>query len=314
MTEHGPRAQVVEHLGALVRATRHGDDSSAEWSLESVRQRVWVDRIASSTPPTFRLTLSTDALGGFTGLSAQLAALSALLAPPRLAGLVRSRDAASRLEFTSSLHASEQDVKWATQALAVAADMQAEEARSLQADREAFTHAGLTPACSDDAGSVTRHARTFGLDPVPADPAVPGWTTSELCPCIATLRSLPNVRAVQTPWGVSATIWPAGPDRPGSILEVRADARRSFAGKGLSVVLRTAIRGGPLRALGWNEREVGPRGRGNGLGGWWAAEGGFMVHSTFYPDALKDSGRAERFLLDAVVRAHDVEAIPGVFS
>jgi hypothetical protein len=320
MSHDDPESHAPGYLGALVQAGQRGGGRELpaewEWLAAGVRQRARVERVASDDRSTdLRLSVSTSVLDGFTGAPGQLALLSERLAPSTLAGLVRSSDVATRLDLASAWHASRDDVGWLTPVMTAAALAQAEEAASFVADRDALVRVGLAPALDAEAGAgaAPAAATSSGTALAPVSEGA-GWTPADLAACLKTLRSLGSVRAIDTPWGISGTIWPGGPAKASSILEVRAGVERPRLGKGLSIVLRTAIRGGPLRAIAWNEREVSAEGRGDGLGGWWAPEGGFLVHASFYPDSLREEGRELRLLLTYLLRSTDVHAVPGVFE
>ena len=119
---------------------------SLQWRLWGARQRAWLDTAASPDQTrTRRLQLRTSVLEWFPGSLAQLSALSAELAFPTLAGIVRNVDHADQLELATSFDVQDETSDWAVEALVVATQVQAAEARHL-AQSNALARVGLVPA------------------------------------------------------------------------------------------------------------------------------------------------------------------------
>jgi len=269
------------------------EQGSLQWQLWGARQRVWLESAASADQArTRRLQLRTSALEWFPGSLAQLSALSAELAFPTLAGIVRNAEHADQLELATSLDVQDDASDWAVDALFVATQVHAAEARRL-AQSNALVHVGLASAVDLEAnapteltlkrGNLLQGRRTLQLvDRCGVEP--------EMSACIDVLKALLPAHVVRTPGGFHASFRIAGGEGARSILEVTADREDPLFGRGLLVVFSVPVRGGLLEAMTLNEHEVGPLGRGHALGGWWAPQGGLLRHCSFYPNAIYRKG------------------------
>jgi len=134
------------------------------------------------------------------------------------------------------------------------------------------------------------------------------WFRRGLSMCVETLLQQCNVRAVPTPWGVSATFFEGTRDVR-SILEISIDGGRPLLGTGISVSLWTPVRGGPDDAISWNQREVAATDPCHGFGGWWALDGGLLVHRSFYPIGVCHQDLVSQFLQAYARRAQCANAL-----
>lgn len=281
------------------------------WSLWGARQRVWSESVrGEGNRPTWRLRLRTRALEGFTGSLRQRSALMSTVPPATLAALVRSLVRPDRLELAITLDLHEGNFGWALRTVAIAARVQAVTARILGESRT-LDGAGLSPGVDPNAGlpvNLRKHPEdVLFVGPRPHTTA-PCWPPSEFGALVGVLRGHAKARAVQTPSGILASLGHEEVEKARCILEVKSDTVRPTFGKGLSVVLTTAVRGGVLDAMLWNEREVGPQSRGDSLGGWWACESGLLVHNSFYPDVLHRKDLALHVVLASTRRAREANA------
>jgi hypothetical protein len=124
--------------------------------------------------------------------------------------------------------------------------------------------------------------------------------------CVEVLKNQTKARAVQSPRGLIATLPFGEAEGSRSLLELMTDARHPLLGKGLSAVVRAPARGLVPLALAQNERDVGPWGRGDALGGWWADRSG-LVHTSFYPQAFHPKGLGVEVVLACARRARDLD-------
>jgi hypothetical protein len=266
---------------------------SLQWRLWGARQRAWLDTATSTDQTrTTRLQLRTSALEWFPGSLAQLSALSAELAFPTLAGIVRNVDHADQLELATSLDVQDEASDWAVEALVVATQVQAAEARHL-AQSNALARVGLVPAVDLEANAPTELTlRRGNLLHGRRTPQLVErcWGEPEMSACVDVLKALLPAHVVRTPGGFHASFRIAGSDGARSILEVTADREDPLFGRGLLVVFSVPVRGGLLEAMALNEHEVRSLGRGHALGGWWAPQGGLLRHCSFYPNALFRKG------------------------
>jgi hypothetical protein len=206
------------------------------------------------------------------------------------------------LEIVSAVDLDSSYLGSMVQVLSIAARTHVADARHLVSGSKKLAAAGLTSVI-DEAATIPE---TF-LNPVLLrDTQDDGhsWTKREIASCINAIRPKREAPATETPWGVTATFALDWTNAVRSVLEVRPDTSRPLFGKGIAVTLWTPVRGGPLEALVWNEREAAPRGTGDVLGGWWAPEGGFLVHRSFYPAALCQPDLVVQFLQTDVRRAY----------
>ena len=264
-----------------------------QWRMWGARQRAWLETSATSAQArTRRLQLRTSALEWFPGSLAQLTALSGELAFPTLAGITRHVDQADQLELATSLDVQDDASDWAVEALFVATQVQAAEARRL-AQSNALARVGLIPALDLEANPPAELALRQGnllqsrRQPQLADRC---WGEPEISACVDTLKALLPAHVVRTPGGFHASFRIAGSEGARSILEVTADREDPLFGRGLLVVFSVPVRGGLLEAMALNEHEIRPFGRGHALGGWWAPQGGLLRHCSFYPNALHRKG------------------------
>lgn len=267
------------------------DDTRFQWSLWGAAQRGWSEPATGADGwPSWRLQLRTAVFDGYHGSPAQLAALAAEPAEATLAGVVRAAGHETRLELASSLDLRGGGIGWVLWLLAVAGRVQAVEARRLCQSKR-LAGAELLPLVDLEAPAAAGPARQLDAVVLAATPQErrSGWSADEIAACVDALRARPLTRAVSTRRGVSASLPFGGASELRSILELTTDAQHPLLGKGLSSVLRAPAGGGLAHALALNEREVGPRGRGDALGGWWVAEGE-LVHSSFYPAAFHPRG------------------------
>lgn len=277
------------------------------WSYRGVPQRAWAAPIAGAYRPTWRLHLETAALEKFSGSLAELQALSDEVTPPSLAAIVRSSDRPSGLDLVTTLDMHEGNFAWAIRVLAAAARVQAAEARRLASPSGWVVAAGLRPASElqlewpDEFQPAVEASFRESPAPIGESP----WTAQETSDGIEALKATTPALVVEIPTGISATF----PGKTWSFLEVTCDADRPPLGKGLLVVLTTPGRGGPLNAMLLNELETGPHSRGRGPGGWWAPEGGFLVHRSFYPRALYRTGLLMDLLLDYARRVREANVL-----
>ena len=308
MQEEDLGRELLSRLREQVGAGWTEHEMGFEWSLGGTAQRAWSELSTGADGwPTWRLQLRTPALEGFSGSPAQIDALSAEPPVASLAGLTRRAGQPTQLDLASSLDVRCGSVGWALWLLAVTGRLQAAEARRLSLSKE-LAAVGLAPA-------VDLAAETPSLPPRPeqipigeAPPPVQGsdWSAM-MSECVDALRTRAQAQAILTPWGLTATL-AAGGEGERSILEVKADARHPLLGKGLSVELWTPFREGLLQALTLNEREVGPRSRGDALGGWWVAEAD-LVHGSFHPAAFNPKGFGVELMLAYARRAREAHEI-----
>lgn len=286
-------------------------DTRFQWPLWGAPQRGWSEPATGGDGwPGWRLQLRTSALEGFTGSEEQQRVLAAEISPPTLAGLVRSPGRASRLELASSLDVRGAGVGWVLWLLAVAGRVQAAEARRLS-ESARLAAVGLEPAV-DLAASVPAALREhpwevlIGAGPLPGH--APRWSAADAALCIDALRSR-SARAVATPGGLTATFAPGGRPDERSLLELRS-AVHPLLGEGIASELRVPLAFGLLQAMALNEREVGPRGRGDALGGWWPTRAG-LAHCAFHPRAFRPAGFGVELALAYARRAGEADAAGG---
>jgi len=301
------RAVVVRFLQLLgVEGACTPGEAGIQWSLWGASQRVWSEPVkVADYDAAWTVRLRTRALDGFIGSPAQLVALSTRLTLPTLAGVARSADQPTRLELASSFVVHQGNIGWVAGALAVAARVQAIEAR-LFSESKGLAWVGLNPVVDMGAKVPETLLRepdsllTGGLD---TEGSRQAWPESEISECADVLALRARAHAIRTPRGMTATFVVDSTTDTRSILEARADGVHPLLGRGLSVILRIPARGGPLDAIAANEREVGPWGNTDALGGWRAPQGGLLQYSSFYPDALYRRGLALQLVLSCARRA-----------
>jgi hypothetical protein len=301
-------SELLSRLGELIGEEPGRTDAKGafQWSLWGTGQRAWSEPAADANGwPTWRLQLRTRALAGFSGSQAQLEALAAEPRVAALAGLVRAAGQPAQLELASSLDVRGSGVGWVLWLLSVAGRIQALEARRLSESR-ALASAGLLPAVDPASAAPSLGPRAEKV--VLGDAPWPGngpLGADGVTGCVDALREHAGAHATRTPWGLSATLPAGGEEGARSLLELRTDTRHPLLGSGLTTELRTPFRSGLLQALALNEREVGPRGRGDAIGGWWPAEAG-LVHGSFHPTAFHPSGFGVELALRYARRAREV--------
>jgi hypothetical protein len=273
------------------------------WSHRGALQRAWSEPFRErGGSGTWRLHLRTLALEGFTGAAEQLEALSTEPGLSTVASLVRDPGCLTRLELGSCFDLRERGLGLVLDLLSCASRIQAAEARRLSGS-SALATTGLLPG-------VDRTAGGEGSVPLPpllasGPPRLDREARAKLLSeCLETLRSRTPARAVATPWGISASFALGGAANGRFLLEIRADARHPGLGRGLSVVLRTPLAAGLMVAIAQNERELGPHGHAEALGGW-RVDDGRLVHASFHPEAFRAAGLGVEVALASFERARD---------
>lgn len=279
-------------------------DDAHHWSFWGTLQRAWASPIRTSGRPTWRVHLNTRLLDGFTGAVEQTAVLSSCLPHASLAAVVRGRRPHETLELASTVDVHDGNVGSMVRLLAVAARAQVAEARFLVSCSKPLISVGLFAAADIAAGipAAMLNPDQLLVREIPAESSGRLWFQPEVAMCVDTLRSQCAVRAMQTPWGVSA-VFSAESGGARSVLEINADGGRPLLGTGISVSLWTPVRGGPPEALLWNEDEVASNEPCHALGGWWTPEGGYLVHRSFYPLGVCHQDLVSQFLLAYARRA-----------
>jgi hypothetical protein len=295
--------RVCDLLGVAAGATRA--NSGFSWSLWGARQRIWAEHTSDLGYPAWKLHLRTHALEGFSGSPAQSVTLSARLMQPTLAGLLQSTEDPSRLELASSLEVHGSNLSWIPSVLALAARVQAIEARGLSESRE-LTWVGLAPAVN------TGDELPRGFVLTPDDVLLGGleqeldgsaWPRKEIAECADVLVLRARAEVVRTSGNLSTTLLLDSTHGPRCILEATPDAMHPLLGRGLSVELRTPSLSGPLNAIVANALDFGPLATADALGGWWATHGGVLRYTGFYPDAFYRKGFALQLLFGNARRA-----------
>jgi hypothetical protein len=228
-----------------------------------------------------------------------------------LAGIVWSRDNPEQLDLATAIDIHAGNYEWAVKLIVAAARTQAAEARHVLVCADALAPVGLTSVI-DTAAAFPAHVMNSSealIRDTQAQCTGSRWFADEIAACAETLRQYGQTHAVKTAWGVSATFIQRGVTEARSILEVRRDAGRPLLGRGLSITLWAPLRGGPIDALQWNDRELASAGLSLALGGWWAPEGGFLVHSCFIPEAFCGADQLSHWLQLAASRAHFANAV-----
>lgn len=286
-------------------------DKAVHWWFWGTRQRAWsAPALRNGDRTVWRLHLRTRLLEGYQGGFTQRAALSTAMLPASLAGVVWSQDPSDQLELASALDVHEGNCEWAVKLLVTVARAQAAEARHLLSSADTLASVGMTPLIDATAtfpAGVMNSSEVLFRDTQAASPGY-RWFADEIAMCADSLRQAGQAHVVRTPWGVSATITQHGATEARSILEVRRDAGRPLLGRGLSLTLWAPLRGGPIDALQWNHRELGATNLNCALGGWWAPEGGFLMHSCFIPEAFCGIDQLGHWLQVCTRRAHHVNA------
>ena len=223
---------------------------------------------------------------------------------------VPGRQRPETLELASTVDVHDGNVGSMVRLLTVAARAQVVEARFLVSCSKTLGIAGLAAAADTSADIPASMMNPDQL--VVRDTAARSsgrlWFRRGIAMCVDTLLQQCNVRAVPTPWGVSAT-FSEGTRDTRSILEISVDGGRPLLGTGIAVSLWTPVRGGPQDALAWNEREVASTEPCHALGGWWALERGVLVHRSFYPVGVCHQDLVSQFLQAYVRRAHHANAL-----
>jgi hypothetical protein len=271
---------------------------AVHWSYWGALQSAWSEPVrARSGAPAWRVRLATRLVEGFSTSPQHTAALASILPQPSLGGLVME---GNRLDIMSAVDIDDHNVGSMVQVLTMAARAHVADARHLVSGTKR-----LAPGLISLVDTAARLPDAF-LD-APMLREAPGregsWSTREIATCVDALRKRSEPRAVETPWGVSATFALDWTNEVRSVLEVRPDSARPLFGRGIGATLWTMVRGGPRDALQWNARETGPGSNGDALGGWWAPEGGFLVHRSFYPGPLCQADLLVQFLQASVHRA-----------
>jgi hypothetical protein len=271
---------------------------AVHWSYWGALQSAWSESVrARGGAPAWRIRLATRLADGFSTSPQHTAALAAILPQPSLGGLVMQ---GHRLDIMSAVDVDDSNVGSMVQVLAMAARAHVADARHLVSGTRKLAP-GLI-SLLDTAASLPDAFVDAALLREPAGRDA-SWSTREIATCIDALRPRSEPRAVETPWGVSATFALDWTVEVRSVLEVRSDSARPLFGRGIGVTLWTMVRGGPRDALAWNARETGAGTNGLALGGWWAPEGGFLVHRAFYPASLCQADLLVQFLQASVHRA-----------
>jgi hypothetical protein len=285
-------------------------EGAPHWSFWGTLQRAWSSPLSTSDRPTWRVHLHTRLLDGFTGAVAQTSALSSCLPHASLAAVVRGHRRPETLELASTIDVHDGNVGSMVRLLAVAARAQVAEARFLVSCSKTLASVGLFAAADIAAGipAAMLNPDQLLVREIRAESSGRLWFQPEIAMCVDTLRQQCAVRAMQTPWGVSA-VFSAETSDVRSVLEINTDGGRPLLGTGISVSLWTPVRGGPPEALIWNEDEVvSTTDSCHALGGWWTPEGGFLVHRSFYPLGVCHQDLVSQFLLAYARRAHKANA------
>jgi hypothetical protein len=283
------REAIVLLRGALGVGPGWTVDDAVHWTFGGALQCAWSEPVTpEGNKPAWRVHLRTRLADGFTGSYLQTLTLSSCMPHASLAGIVSGVGPRTTLKLASAVDVDDGSLGSKVQMLVAAARAQVADARNMASFGRKLTAAALTPLADLAAAlpdGVLTPAETV-LGEMMAGRGRSGWAARAVSVWIAALRPHSDAKVVRTPWGLSATLSLGWTDAARSVLEVRADAGRLRPGQGISIGLWTPVRGGPLDAIGWNEREVGPGGAGWAIGGWWAPEGGFLVHRCFWPAAL----------------------------
>lgn len=278
-------------------------DGIVRWSYWGVLQSAWSEPVQDSRgAPAWRIRLATRLLDGFSRSAPKVAALDAILPHgPLGAYVVRRRT----LELVTAVDLDEGNHGSMVQVLAIAARAHAADARRMLSDTRLLARTGLISVI-DAAAPLPETFVTPGLlRESPGEGSA--WSRRELALCLDGLRSHGAARAVETPWGVSASFPLEWTSAAGSVIEARPDVARDPFKGGLAVTLWTPVRGGTLHALDWNGRDTGPGSTGNALGGWWA-EGGYLVHRSYCPAAVCQPDLVLELLQTYIRRAHAANA------
>ena len=210
--------------------------------------------------------------------------MAASLPHAALGALVTGDGRRRPLELASAVEVYDGNVSSMVKLLAVAARAQAADARLLLAYSRRLSGAGLIPVIDAAATMpISFLPGTARRRDTPVLPPPRRGISREILPWVDALEQRGVARAVETPWGVTATFALGSTIETQSKLDLRPDPGRPLFGPGVTVGLWTPVRGGPLDALAWNAREVGEGSRGDALGGWWAPPGGVLVHRAFFP-------------------------------
>jgi hypothetical protein len=313
--DYGSEALVLLRKSLGIKTTWTAD-AAVHWSFWGTLQRAWSAPVLRTAPRSaWRVNLRTRLFDGFDGSAAQMSAISSCLPHASLAAVAQREACPDHLELASAVDVHDDNVGQVVRVLTVAARAQASEARYFLTGSKTLAAVGLTPVVDTAAGLPT--AALYAGEALLRDTLSRGASLrskEEMSQCVESLRQQHGVRAVHTPWGVSATFGRCGAVDVRSILEVKPDGGRPLLGRGVSVALWSPVRGGPQDALLWNRRELASEGSCYALGGWWAPEGGFLVHRSFYPAGVWNADLVARFLEAYALRAHQANAVAAARS
>ena len=275
------------------------------WVLWGAIQHAWWEpAVTPYVDPIWTLLLRTLAVEGFSASRAQSVVLAAPFAPPTLACLVQSADSPDRLEMATNLEVHRENVEWVSRVLAVAARVQAAEARMFS-ELKGLGWVGLRPGADINAstppGLLLEPSEVF-LGGLGFEPVSKAWPETEVMECIGVLRLRTGADAVRPSPGMTATLILHSARRPQGILDINVRATHPLLGRGLSLTLTTSVVSGPLNAIVTNSIEVGSKAVGDALGGW-SSQPGVLKYTGFYPDVFYRKGLLLRLLLEYARRA-----------
>jgi hypothetical protein len=279
------------------------------WALWGAIQCAWSEPAGIDRGyPVWKLHLRTSALTGFSNSLAQNVMLSARLTLPTLACVVQSTDRPERLELATSIEVHRGNIAWVPQMLAVAARVQAAEAR-MMAESKGLDWATLKPMVNTEAVIPRRLAlkpeEVLLYDPC-SELTGTAWPESEIAEGIDVLKLRAGAEEAGTSAGMSATLVFDAPTQSRCNLDIKINATHPLLGRGLSLALATTNVGASPKAIAMNSREVGCEGAGEVLGGWWTTHAGVLKYTGFYPDAFDRKGLAVQLLLAFARRAHSL--------
>lgn len=281
-------------------------DHAFHWVFWGALQSAWVEpAVTGDGRSVQRVHLRTRMVDGFSGSSAQVTVLATCLPHPSLSGVVTGNESGKLLMLATAVTVDEGSLEACVRLLDWAARSQANEARRLAEFARQLAAADFTPLVDATAllpEAVLASGEMLFREARPAHGRW-SWSSRAMALCVDELGKHSEVNAMRTPWGLSATLSLGWTAAAVSTLEVRADVGRPLMGPGISIGLWTPVRGGPIDAIGWNEREMGPDGPPIAVGGWGAPEGGYLVHRSFCPAALSRPELVQELVPIYVARA-----------
>jgi hypothetical protein len=217
------------------------------------------------------LLLRTLAVEGFSASRAQSVVLSAPFAPPTLACLVQSADSPDRLEMATNLEVHRENVEWVSRVLAVAARVQAAEARMFS-ELKGLGWVGLRPGADINAstppGLLLEPSEVY-LGGLGFEPVSKAWPESEVMECIGVLRLRTGADAVRPVSRDDRHPHSSQRQATAEASSMSMSVRRTpLLGRGLSLTLTTECRERTAERLSSQIRlRLAPRLRGTPLEG-----------------------------------------------